>query len=167
MTNTYSYGAEVVEFFPYIEAEAQNFVQKAEDRYWNSSYKKLEPALVANLNFVDGPLFSALENLLELYSQGYILRQDRYCGFQGNMLDVTLTKPAKITSVELEEVRKLAIAEYEADRYQRNKIETDYQIGISVARWRRELEAAQAAAAAQAEEEARKSALADLLEAYS
>lgn len=161
----YKYGLDVIEFYPHDSTELQDCIQRAEDRYYNS-IASLDNPLAASIHFLRSPISIALPELLSLHDEGYAIRNDRFVGMQGGAIDLTLAKPQSQIDKELVLVHRQAEAEYESARFERNKVEQERQIAITLDRRRREREAAERAAE-QAELEAqREQALADLRKAY-
>jgi len=161
----YKYGLEVIEFYPHDENELQEFIQRAEDRYYNS-IASLDNPLAASIHFLKSPISIALPELLSLHDQGFTIRNDRFAGMQGGALDLTLTKPQSQIDKELIQVHAQAQEEYAARRYARNEAETERQVAITLDRQRREREAAEKAAEQAQLESQRERALIELREAY-
>lgn len=163
----YNYGVDVIEFFQHNDNELQEVIKKAEDNYYGSVKSPLEiNRLAASLHFHRSPLAVALPELIQLVQDGYTIRNDRFIGMQGALLDVTLSIPQAQIDKDLIAVHANAAAAYEADRYNRNKIETEYQIGVTLARNARDAEKAAQAKADAAAAKARLAAINDLREAY-
>ncbi|NBA95840.1 hypothetical protein [Pseudomonas sp. R5(2019)] len=166
MTNTtqYQYGKDVAEVFKHSEDELQALISKKEREYYERSEGLHFKGLAAHVDFVRySPLEQSLPELQQFIQDGYtmgtIINRPLY-------LHVILRKPSSIIEAELPELTQQAEAEYAAERYQRNVVETQRLMEVTIARRAREAaaKAAEAAAKAQATEE--KKALADLLAAY-
>lgn len=163
---TYTYGDSVIEFYPFNADELQEAIQRAEDRYYNGITTEFENGLAASVNLRQGPISIALVKLLEMHDSGYRLRTDRHIGEISGMLDCTLMKPKDQIEKELKLVHKQAEQEFEAQRFERNSLETIRQLNISTERMKREKEKAAQLAEQQELEEQREAALADLRKAY-
>lgn len=163
----YNYGDTVIQFFTHDDNELQEAIQKAEDNYYGSVKSPLEiNRLAASLHFHRSPLPVALPELIQLVQDGYTIRNDRFIGMNGGALDVTLSLPQEQIEADLVLVHAKAVADYDAARYERNRVETDYQISVSLARAQRDEEKKQLAAAERAANKARAQALDDLRQAY-
>ncbi|WP_371367543.1 hypothetical protein ACA097_27790 [Pseudomonas sp. QL9] len=170
MTTTYNYGDNTIEFFLFNQNEVDSIIAKLEDNYMASSHSYSNPKgdLAANINLRIGPVAITLPVLLELCSQGYVLRTDRYCSVDATgTLDVTVRKPSAMIQEDIRAIRAVALEQYEAERYKRNAEETERQIAITLERIQREEDARAETAKAKALEKAKAQALADLREAYS
>lgn len=163
----YNYGIDVIEFFQHDDDELQEAVSKAEDAYCGATKAPVETnKLAASLHFHRGPLAVALPELIQLVQDGYTIRNDRFIGMNGGALDVTLSLPQEQIEADLVRVHAQAVADYDAARWERNRVETDYQISVSLARAQRDEEKKLAAAAEKAASKARAQALDDLRTAY-
>lgn len=161
----YKYGLDVIEFFQFDNDELQEYISKAEQTYYNS-IESLDNKLAANIQLMKAPLVVQLPELFRLYSEGYTVHPNKFCGVMGQSLDITLTKPQKIIDKELIQVHAQAQEEYAARRYARNEAETERQVAITLDRQRREREAAEKAAEQAQLESQRERALIELREAY-
>ncbi|MCJ1881132.1 hypothetical protein [Pseudomonas nitroreducens] len=167
MTTQHTYGDSAIEFFPYDDNELQEQIQKAENSYYNSVKSPVEVnKLAASMHFHRGPLAVALSELIQLVQEGYSIRNDRFVGMNGGALDVTLSLPQELIDADLVRVHEQAAADYNAARFERNRVETEYQIGVTLTRAQREEEKKLAAAAEKAANKARAQALEDLRQAY-
>lgn len=156
----------VIQFFAHSAEEENQYIDDAIEIYLNTITGPHESKLAANLAFHEGPMQSALPKLFELHDLGYVLRTDKYIGFQAGAIDVTFMKPQEQIDSDLEVVRQQAKDAYAAALHARNLAEQERQVEISLNRQRREREAAERAAE-QAELEAqRERALAELRAAY-
>ncbi|MGU1062624.1 hypothetical protein ACSEPQ_07115 [Pseudomonas aeruginosa] len=165
--NKFVYGDQVVEFFPFDQNELQDYTQRAEDTYYNAVKSLIETdKLAASIQFHKGPLSVALGELISLVQAGYTIREDRYIGMQGGALDVTLAIPQDQIELDLVRVHAQAFDDAEASRFERNRVETEYQVSVTLARAQRDEEKRLAAAAERAAAKAREQALADLKAAY-
>jgi len=165
MKDKYKYGLDVIEFFQFDNDELQEHISKAEQAYYNS-IESLDNKLAANIQLMKAPLVVQLPELFRLYSEGYTVHPNKFCGVMGQSLDITLTKPQKIIDKELVQVHKQANEFFEQQRWIKNSQETDRQLAISAEKVKRDKEKA-AAIAEQAELEAqREKALDDLRKAY-
>ena len=163
----YKYGLDVIEFYPHDENELQEFIQRSEDTYYNAVKSLIETdKLAASIQFHSGPLPVALSKLISLVQAGYTIREDRYIGMHGGALDVTLSIPQEQIDLDLVRIHAQAFNDYEASRFERNRVETDYQVSVTLARAQRDEEKRLAAAAERAAAKARQAALNDLRSAY-
>lgn len=163
----YKYGLDVIEFYPHDENELQEFIQRSEDTYYNAVKSLIETdKLAASIQFHSGPLPVALSKLISLVQAGYTIREDRYIGMHGGALDVTLSIPQEQIDLDLVRIHAQAFDDYEASRFERNRVETEYQVSVTLARAQRDEEKRLAAAAERAAAKARQAALDDLRSVY-
>lgn len=164
-TQQYKYGTEVVEIYKHNGEELQDLIKQKEVQYFRHCESPAYPQLGVNIKWIsDKPLAQALNDLTAWLHQGYTVATALHRPLD---LSVQLKKPQSIIDIELKQLAKQADAEYTADRYARNAIETSRQIAFTVAREMREAEAAAAKAAADQLAAIQGAALADLLDAYS
>lgn len=168
MTEAFTYGQKVVEFFKHDDAELQTLLDKEISLYNGRSEGLHYKGMAAHVDWVrHKPLELSLIELQDEWKKGFTIVK---ATSQALYLHVILRKPEKIIKAELADLSKTVTANYEKDRYERNVAETARQMEITIFAKRRREEAAAAAEAAaaravqQADEEA--SALADLLRAY-
>lgn len=165
MKDKYNYGLDVIEFFQFDNDELQEYISKAEQTYYNS-IESLDNKLAANIQLMKAPLVVQLPELFRLYSEGYAVHPNKFCGVIGQSLDITLTKPQKAIDKELVQVHKQAEEIYEQQRWIKNSQETERQLNISAEKIKRDREKAAALAEQKELEAQREKALNDLRAAY-
>jgi hypothetical protein len=163
-TTERTYGTTVVEFFKHSDTEFQQLLDKRTEQYHKSSEGLHYKGLAANVDWVrDTPLEVALIELQHLLRDGFTIVK---VVTQPLWFKAILRKPEDVITTELPKLAKLALDEYEQDRYQRNVAETSRQVAISVERSERQAAAAAAKAADKKRASDEQKALADLLRAY-